>query len=563
MYRKVINILFFLISFSLIFNNIPKVLQMNFVGGGILGNKLVFYPLFIGLVYTIYCQYKYKNVLVKFDKFVKFIFAYLAITLISLIIGLYNYPYYDLVMNGPVTQIEKLPKVMAILDNFGINIDQKVLIAFWMVARVVKGLLFEIIYTFCGAYMIYCWYHDDWKIAFKILLKAILLSLIIVFAYSFIEIFYLAGNITAKDILIKITPYFHEINNPASSRGDWPPVLWYSPQLRSIFAEPSYFAIFAGFSVPFIWYCINVKTQKILYSVLLCFMAFFIFLTQARTATALLFGEIILLLLLSIYFRNKLIVRTLICVLLSTGIAFISANYFINNFMKDVPKYYKQSNITLTNTQSKSNYGKELKSNVKDKKINKIQKSQNLINQKQNSKNLKLNNKTGNYLDKNFYSIFSANKRSNSARFAYIKSAFRVGLDYPILGVGKGLTAAYMTDYFTDDEKKVGEVKRRIQRQKDVGILTAGMPILCEYVQRFAESGLAGVIIYFMPLIYLIYSIFRKIKTLQPEYLFYGVSFIGILASGFSLGFTGTYYYWVLLGLGYAMCFGKDAEEKF
>lgn len=558
MNRTIINYIFSFISVSLIFNNIPKIIQMNFIGG-ILQDKLVFYPLFIGLVYTIYCQYKYKNVLVKFDKFVKFIFAYLAITLISLIIGLYDYPYYDLVINGPVTQIEKLPKVMVVLDSFGINVDQEAVMAFWMVARVIKGLLFEIIYTFGGAYMIYCWYHDDWKIAFKILLKAILLSLIIVFAYSFIEIFYLAGNITAKDILIKITPYFHEINNPASSRGDWPPVLWYSPQLRSIFAEPSYFAIFAGFSVPFIWYCINVKTQKILYSVLLCFMVFFIFLTQARTATALLFGEIILLLLLSICFRNKLIVRTLMCVLLSTGIAFISANYFINNFMKDVPKYYKQSSVALTNTQSKSNYGKELKLNIKDKKINKTQKSKNIINQKQNNK---INNKSDNYLDKNFYSIFSANKRSNSARFAYIKSAFRVGLDHPILGVGRGLTAAYMTDYFTDDEKKVGEVKRRIQRQKDIGILTAGMPILCEYVQRFAESGLVGVIIYFMPLIYLMHSIFRKMKTLQPEYLFYGISLTGILASGFSLGFTGTYYYWILLGLGYAMCFGKDIEEK-
>lgn len=477
-------------------------------------------------------------------------------------IGLYNYPYYDLVINGPVTQIEKLPKVMAFLDSLGINIDQKVLIAFWMIARAIKGLLFEIIYTFGGAYMIYCWYHDDWKIAFKILLKAILLILFVVFAYSFIEIFYLAGNVTAKDILIQITPYFHEINNPSSSRGDWPPILWYTPQLRSIFAEPSYFAIFAGFSVPFIWYCINGKTQKILYAVLLCFMAFFIFLTQARTATALLFGEISLLLLLSICFRNKLIVRTSMCVLLSTGIAFISANYFINNFMKDVPKYYKQSSVALTNTQNKSNYSKELNLNVKDKKINKTQKSQNFINQKQNSKNLKLNKKIANYLDKNFYSIFSANKRSNSARFAYIKSAFRVGLDHPILGVGRGLTAAYMTDYFTDDEKKVGEVKRRIQRQKDVGILTAGMPILCEYVQRFAESGFVGVIIYFMPLIYLIRRIFRKIKTLQPEYLFYSISLIGILVSGFSLGFTGTYYYWVLLGLGYAMCFGKDIEEK-
>lgn len=90
-----------LIFLSLVFNEIPRNLQMNFLGGPV-QSKLVFYPLFIGFIYTIYCQYKYKDVLVNFDKFIKFILVYLAITFISLIIGLYNYPYYDLVLNRPV-----------------------------------------------------------------------------------------------------------------------------------------------------------------------------------------------------------------------------------------------------------------------------------------------------------------------------------------------------------------------------------------------------------------------------------------------------------------------------
>lgn len=101
-----VDILFFFVSFLLIFNNIPQILQMNFIGG-LIGDKLIFYPLIIGFIYTIYYQYKYKNILVNFEKFIKFILVYLTITFISLIIGLYNYPYYDLVINGPVTQIEK------------------------------------------------------------------------------------------------------------------------------------------------------------------------------------------------------------------------------------------------------------------------------------------------------------------------------------------------------------------------------------------------------------------------------------------------------------------------
>ena len=74
---KIRNILFLLISFFLIFNNVPKVIQQNNIGGSLL-DKLVFYPIFIGLIYTVYCQYKYKNVLVNFDKFLKFILVYLG-----------------------------------------------------------------------------------------------------------------------------------------------------------------------------------------------------------------------------------------------------------------------------------------------------------------------------------------------------------------------------------------------------------------------------------------------------------------------------------------------------
>ena len=36
---------------------------MNFLGGPI-GNKLLFYPVFIGLLYTIYYQLKYRNVFI-------------------------------------------------------------------------------------------------------------------------------------------------------------------------------------------------------------------------------------------------------------------------------------------------------------------------------------------------------------------------------------------------------------------------------------------------------------------------------------------------------------------
>lgn len=88
MNNKIINILFFIICFTLIFNNIPKFIQMNF-WGGMIGNKLVLYPLTIGFIYTAYCQYKKQNVLVHFDIFKKFVLLYIMINMVSLLVGLY------------------------------------------------------------------------------------------------------------------------------------------------------------------------------------------------------------------------------------------------------------------------------------------------------------------------------------------------------------------------------------------------------------------------------------------------------------------------------------------
>ena len=46
------------------------------------------------------------------------------------------------------------------------------------------------------------------------------------------------------------------------------------------------------------------------------------------------------------------------------------------------------------------------------------------------------------------------------------------------------------------------------------------------------------------------------------EYVMYLISLLGIMASGIGDTLNITYCYWVLMGLGYAMCFGKAGDEK-
>lgn len=515
MKQKYINSIVYFIEFFLIFNNIPKFIQINFLGG-IFGKRLVFYPIFIGLIYTLYCQFKYKKVLMNFKKFSKFIVVFLGGICVSLIIGLYTYPYYDLVLNGPITQIEKLPKVINVLSEFKIYIDPKILTAFWMIVRTIKGALLEVLYTFGGAYMIYCWYHNNWRTAFKIIIKAVLVSLIVIFCYCCIELFYLAGDKTAKNILSTITPYLHEIK---SSYGWWPPLLL-PGQLRSIFAEPSYYGIYFAFAMPLLWFVfvsLSKNYYKIFSILAIVFFTFCLFLTQARTAVALFCGEIFILFVFTVYLKNKFIFKEVGKIFIASVIAFILSGLFINNLLVD------------------NRYG-----------IDTVE----------------------SYMESNLTSLVSTSQRSNGARYSIMLADFKIGLDHSLIGVGSGLRNAYIPDYLPEMAKDNGEVQMWIKNQKEKGVLRSGFPKLGEYTSRFAETGIIGLALFLVPPFILLRKLYFKItdKNMTVDdklpYVFFTISLIGIMASGIGDNINITYCYWVLLGLGYAMCFGKENDVK-
>lgn len=501
------DFLFFLIVITLIFISIPMGLRIGFLGGPI-QSKLVFYPIVVGLIYTIYVRVKtFDNLLDK--NFVKYLIIY-GITLIaSLIIGLVYYPYFDLIINAPVVQIEKLPMVIDFFDGYGVHIDFKFATGCWMIARVVKSVVFEIVYIFGGAYLIYFWYKNNWKNGFDLLCKGILISMFFVFCYSFVELFYLAGNQYAKDILKIITPYIHVIK---INHGWWPPLLW-KGQIRSVFPEPSFFSIWASFALPFVWYkCINsckIKT-KLFHTSVLIFFTFLIFMTKARTGVALLCGEICLFMIYTFYVHNKVSMKQFFCILLSTVIAFGLSNHFHNNCMP------KNKTISIRN-----------------------------------------------YVEDNIVSIASTNKRSNNARYSTIYANIKIGLDNPILGVGPGLSSGYMPEYFPEMAKDNREVRNWIKYQEKQGILRMGIPSFSAYSLKFAETGFVGVFLYMLPPLLLAFSLCKKIIMFEDKtkYVCLLISLLGILASGFRNTLNVTYCYPVLLGLGYAMCFGKENEK--
>lgn len=564
MNNKIHNILFFVISTFIIFNNIPKVIQMNFLGGSV-GIQLVFYPLFLGFIYTIYCQYKYKNIFINFDKFLKFIAVYLVITFISLIIGLYNYPYYDLVINGPVTQIEKLPKVMSFLDSLGINIDQKILIAFWMVARVLKGLLFDTFYIFGGAYMIYCWYHSDWQKGLNIFIKGILTGLVVVLVYGCIEIFYLAGNDAAKYILSTFNPYIHVIK---VAHNWWPPLLL-AKQARSVFPEPSHIGNYLAFVLPVLWCLIlniraynELKLNKIILLCLTFVFSLIIFLAQARTASAMFFGMSALYVLLLCYLYKKDYWKNFAKIIIVSVLAFVVSLTFINNFINK-PVTTKTVNNTRVETKISAKMTDQIKTNAnKNGENKKIAKDKVAANNKVQRKMQSVDS----YISKNLVSLASDNQRSNGARYALIKSNLRIGMDNIFFGVGKGLTGAYVSANFTEKEKQNKEVKMWVTNQKKEGVLRYGLGAMNEYVGRFAETGIIGLIAFLCPFFYILYKLFKALKpspnAIQIKILLLLTSLIGVMVAGMNGSLNIFYSTWIVLGLCYAAVFDKKLDNE-
>lgn len=509
---KTRNTIFFVIVFSLIFNNIPKVIQFNFFGGPV-GSKLVVYPLIAASAYTVYCQYKYKNVFADAKAFLKYVGTFIAIMLLSTLIGLVNYPYYDLVLSGPVDQIEKLPKVLAFCHAHGINVDSKLLMQAWIIARQLKSVLMEAFWCFGGAYVIYLITKRDKKQALSILGKAILCSAGIIIAYSIIELGWLAHSDAAGKFLSALNPYIHEIKNDGKW---WPPLLW-NGQLRSIFAEPSYYGIYMAFAMPWFWYEIYDKKSKLSIAVTFI-LTFFLFLTKARTAFMLHLGELVIFTAcIILFYRRKEMLKHWGKIVAISCIAFICSNVFISQCMERKTEEVVSLETSMTN-----------------------------------------------YVESNAASLANPDKRSNRARYSVMEADFKIGLDHPLLGVGKGLRSSYIPDYFSEKALQNGEVKMWLRFREKLGIMRSGFPPLGEYTGRFAESGILGLGIFLLPIFVLLRKLYQKLKssTDKMSYIAFTVSFCGILAAGIGDTLNITYGYWFLLGLGYAMCYDDKGKEQ-
>lgn len=507
------NRLFFIIVFCVIFAHIPHILRLNFIGS-FMGKNLSFYPVMIGMVYTCYLAYRdRKNFQLSRGMKILLLYVgiYVGITLLSFIHGLVIYPYYDQILAGPATQIEKLPMVQHLLEKAGVAVSTTSLLKVWMFARPIKGFFLETFWYFSVPLLIYEWYKDDVQTGMRILVKAAVCAVVVVCLYGLLDMWYLSGSQIAETVLSKLNPVVHEIKENGTW---WPPLLWHN-QLRSLFAEPSYFGIYAAFAMPWVWYAMlhagNTK-KKLGLVVLLFVFGIELFMTRARTANALFFGKLGLLVIFTAWSRRKSFLKNTLIILSCAFISFGAA-------------------IGIGN----GGFGKAGAADA--------------------------------YLEDNLGSLASPNARSNGARYSILKANLAIGKEHPLLGVGRSLRNAYVPASLPEEAFSNNEVSRWIQDQKDKGIMRSGFPALGEYSSRFAETGALGLIAYLVPSVLLAILLMKKLRFSdliwedKENIIFFSISMAGIMASGLGDSLTITCAYWILLGVGYALAL-KDGQKE-
>ncbi len=495
---------FFATCFALPFLFIPKIFWQSFLGGSN-GTMLILYPLLAFYGYTIY---RWKNGEFSFycaKKFWLFIGGHAVILLLTLAWGLYGYPYYDLIFDGPPGQIEKLDRLLVFLHGRGVSVNEEWLLGAWVIVRQLKGIFFECVYMFFCSYLIFCWYRRDPLQASVVFEKPIKYIICIIVGYAAIEMAYFWGADWAKSVLVSVNPMLHTI---AENWDWWPPLIWGERRIRSIFPEPSQFGMYAVAIVPFLWaHIIAGKRVKANLCLSLVMMTL-IFLSLSKTSSWLLLGEVVVFGILVVWMKSFDKLKRFLCIPFCLCVALLVSLYITSLYP---------------------------------------------FNDRGGGENA---NKFG--VQQSITEVVNENSGSNKARFSIIKSDLRIWTDHWLLGVGRGLKAAYVPEYLTKTEKAVPEVKMWVKNQEAKGILKQPIGCTSEWTDRLATTGLLGFFSYFFPMILLLgllikkRRIFRTDEKMALSLIPILTAITGVLASGFSGMMTTFHTLWILLGMAFS-----------
>ena len=509
---------------TLPFTCLPNIIA-NYFSGRLSTNILL-----LLILIESYEIFKYKSKINK--RLLCFILIFVLWNIISELFNILNFGYWDFLY---LTNIEKLDSI----NIFSIE-KEKFYVMFYLLRNIAKILL-NYITCFGLVYSIWHIYSNNWEKAFNDIKYSLMILFSMMGIYSFVEMLWIKFDlIIARNFLTFINPFFFE---PASKSGWWPPLLW-DNQLRSLCVEPSFFGILASLITPLLWYKILKNTNFVT-----CFFTFYfsvmIFMTNARTAILLLIGEVIILFLLNFLYTSKEILKKSFIIFITILTAFMT-NILIekgavekleNNFISKIYtiKIINGSNITEINNNT------QFEKSKKNKVFSKI-----------DNKSINANNEILGYLDKNIYSVVQKNQRSNATRLNIMKTHINMGNDNILLGKGYNTYIPYMERYLPNDINNDKELNGFIKDIHNKGFIKAGYPTVNQFTFIYATSGLIGLIIFLIPIFYVVIYLKKLYKYVEGSiFIFLVCAFAASVVAMFSA--EAFYSYYLLLGLIYLL----------
>ena len=524
--NKYIDSLIGLSFIFVIFPVTPMSLRIGFLGGEF-SAKASFYTLFICLVYSVWLK---RHSLLQYHLYWK---ELLYITLlgfsiaVSLVHGLINFPYYDLVP-GTNYMNHKLEAIIQLIFNE--SVSEYTLSVIHFCFRVLKNSLTQLIFTFGFSYLIFYWYKNRSKTILKIVSKGSLISASLVVIFGVIELFYFGKQQWALSLLTYIRPIVHaiEINNTW-----WPPLFWPELQFRSLFPEPSFLGIYTVITIPFIWSIIFTSKNKKLVGlsfIILLLLEMITLLANSRTATVFLIIDYILLVFaLCIQFRNKKFIINTVLVTLIGLLAFVGNIVYTSNvfYVQDA----STKSINTTSTTSK---------NISTQQVA---------------------NEITSYGENNIKSLSKKGGRSNNQRYGVMKADLDIFKENPLLGIGQGLRTPYVLNHLDEDTLNGTEVKMWIENIKNKGLINISIPMLGEYTSRLSETGIMSFVLFMAPILLLLFRLLKYIiqNSKDTFVIFFTIAYIECLLTGIGTTLNELYYFWILLGFGYALVYVKNS----
>lgn len=442
--------------------------------------------------------------LTRFEQFAAFyLFVLLLWQCLCTVIGIQEFEYYSLVS---LDQMDKLRFFIQMLRDYGFPVTDIAAIKVWLCLRFLKDCLLYVVFSYGVSLWVYHLYHEKVKcsetprsVAFSHLTFSIIILCLIMTVYSIIEIGYLTGNLTCARILAQINPLLYEVKK---LHGWWPPLLWKN-QLRSVFAEPSFFGLASTMIVPILIYKILASPKNIFVKrFFTCVFGIFLvmlFLTRARTALLLFVGQLFLLVFYVLFFKRvylKKVFHIFFVVLLS---------FCLSLFI--------MSGFKVVNLDSGTAYTSNVQTNAAD------------------------------YINDNIASVVG-NKRSNNARYASVRATFLTGLQHPLFGVGMGLNTAYVNANFTEEDLRNNEVRNWSRYIDQEGVLKSPIPLLNQFSIIFANFGGIGLFLYLLPMFYILFGVLKILFSgrMNLEGACLTIAYIATVAAMFSNSAFLTYY---------------------